>query len=330
MGRFLHFFGGTASKQNHDAIYEGTGYTEPWVAYVDDEENPILSWNKAKEIVFDDCMFCRYALSDVSIMSAATRMYFEELPDLSNVEVGPGERVYTIYFKDEDTGGSGGTLKAANSNEATLPSSTFRYRNGKWNYVNDDDNLIPMDTVDEMNDIIVSKGIFAALKAGLPSGYILSDNAGQACAFGLKLAFEEDNLGSMKRLGDMDGGSWGQFFSVMGSKEGLPSNNEDGNTYFTIRISFGNTCGDSDEGLYRYNASSDIFEYGKFTASMISDSSNLGFNPDDYDWRSESLPDWNICCSYTIERHSEVGDYLNENIYIVTLNPSIGEDGWAR
>lgn len=54
MGKYLHLFLGESAKTEHDEMYE-SGYTEPWVAYIEETES--MTWNKAHEVEYDACEY---------------------------------------------------------------------------------------------------------------------------------------------------------------------------------------------------------------------------------------------------------------------------------
>lgn len=92
MGKYLHLFLGESAKTEHDEMYE-SGYTEPWVAYIEETES--MTWNKAREVEYDACEY--QELLNFGNMKSLRLEHFPEL-----------QVSFALIGRPASNGGSGG------------------------------------------------------------------------------------------------------------------------------------------------------------------------------------------------------------------------------
>ena len=286
MGKYLHLFEGTASTEAHDELYNGSGYTEPWVAYI--EETDSMSWNKAHGVEYDVCEY--YGLLNLRNAKAINLSRFPS-PDASfdlfngidgNGGFDPGSgyqrgesskggdtkdkvvcpSTYFYYGTIVDDGGDNGEIKGSfEKGGAKGEEETPAY----YYMSNNDGNEVPilMNSIDDVNDII-NNVIIPGLDA-CADGYDWRENLSYdvICQCEMVAVYDADaDVGFTKtKLGDMPRESWGEFYAIADDNiESLYESDGNGYTYFDITLVDSKNCTDAMTYNFRYNHLEETYE----------------------------------------------------------------------
>lgn len=163
MGKYLHLFVGDSAQTQHDELYNGDGYYEPWVAFTDGGLG--VTWNKATYPTEFSC--CEFPDAD---WSRVERFYFTEFPE---------EGMYTLgTYYNENENIDFGILYAQPEEEITRGVSE-NYEGwifGIHDNINDTSEETPLASVDELNEALANANVMKGLNANGPIFNGLNEN----------------------------------------------------------------------------------------------------------------------------------------------------------
>lgn len=157
MGKYLHLFVGDSAQTQHDELYNGDDYYEPWVAFTDGGLG--VTWNKITNPTEFSC--CEFPDAD---WSRIERFYFTEFPAEGSYQLGN-------YFNENEKIDIDFGINYAQQ-ELELERGVSENYVG-WIFAIYDNitgtlEETPLASVDELNEALASTNVMKALNANGP------------------------------------------------------------------------------------------------------------------------------------------------------------------
>lgn len=168
MGKYLHHFVGDSAQTQHDELYNGDGYYEPWVAFTDGGLG--VTWNKATYPTEFSC--CEFPDAD---WSRVERFYFTEFPEekIGNqlgFYINEDEHIdidFGLYYVQEEIPEQ--PARGVSENYVGWLFSIHDNINGTFEET-------PLASVDELNEALTNANVMKGLNANGPIINELDEN----------------------------------------------------------------------------------------------------------------------------------------------------------